>query len=145
MVCRHQDTQPCRRGFFITDKLIGWGLLKGGPFRFLRDHWCGRWSGSSYDVAVWHTKNHLRMAGPVGEEIWKSEGFKSYLDRRGGHHDFIINVYSALRDRRCFPLMVDLIAQTSFIPPTDREFGHYGPLPADDSLFDLDNWRVDIE
>lgn len=103
------------------------------------------WSDSSYDVAVWHVQHRQRMAGPIGQEIWNTEGFKSYLARGGGHEDLALNVYSKLRDRRCFPLIVDLIAQTSFVPPDDREFGHYGPLPKVDSLFDLSNWRVEIE
>lgn len=103
------------------------------------------WSDSSYDVAVWHVQHRQRMAGPIGQEIWNTEGFKSYLARGGGHEDLALNVYSKLRDRRCFPLIVDLIAQTSFVPPDDREFGHYGPMPKDASLFDLSNWRVQIE
>lgn len=103
------------------------------------------WSDSSYDVAVWHVQHRQRMAGPIGQEIWNTEGFKGYLARGGGHEDLALNVYSQLRDRRCFPLIVDLIAQTSFVAPDDREFGHYGPMPNDASLFDLSNWRVQIE
>jgi nucleoside phosphorylase len=103
------------------------------------------WSGSSYDVEVWHAKTQWSMAGPVGQEIWNTEGFRAYLARGGGHEDYIVNAYSVLRDRRCYPLMIDIIAQTSFIAPTDREFGHYGPMPDDDALFDLDNWRVQIQ
>jgi nucleoside phosphorylase len=103
------------------------------------------WSDSSYDVAVWHVQHRQRMAGPIGQEIWNTDGFRAYLARGGGHGDFALNVYSNLRDRRCFPLIVDLIAQTSFVPPSDREFGHYGPLPKDEDLFDLSNWRVQIE
>lgn len=103
------------------------------------------WSGSRRDVAVWHTGNQWRMASPVGDLLATGEDLDRYLARGGGHGDYLINVYSELRDRRCFPLMIDLIAQTSFIPPTGREFGHYGPLPDDDPLFDLDNWRIALE
>jgi hypothetical protein len=77
--------------------------------------------------------------------ISASEGFRAYLARGGGYDDFLANVYSTLRDQRCVPLMVDLIAQTSFVDPTDREFGHYGPMPNDDALFDLTNWRAQIQ
>ncbi|WP_315831454.1 hypothetical protein [Bradyrhizobium prioriisuperbiae] len=99
----------------------------------------------SRDVAVWHSGTQRRMAGPIGNAIATNEGFERYLARGGGSGDFLVNVYPELRDRRCFPLMIDLISQTNFVPPTDSEFGHYGPLPDDDALFDLDNWRITLE
>ena len=97
---------------------------------------------SSYEVEVRHARRPLRMSGPLSDAEWQDEGLARYLARSGGASDYIANVYSRLRDRRCLPLMVDLIAQTMFVSPTDREFGSYGPLVATDDLFNLENWRA---
>jgi hypothetical protein len=56
----------------------------------------------------------------------------------------ILNVQRTLKNRYGFPVLADMIAETTVDPHPNAPSGTYGPIVADETLFDLNRWFVKV-